>query len=257
MMAAEAGRPPPAMDTLFISDLHLSPERPDKLELFRKLLRGPARRAKTLYILGDLFEQFWAGNDDRTPPAPEIIEELGSLTGSGVLCCFLRGNRELILDPGFEALTGCRVLPDPSLIDLGGARTLIMHGDRLCTRDWSYQCFRAAMESGPIRALYRALPRGMRTRLAHGLRPVMIKTMEFKPPDIVDADHGAIARVLRRHGVTELIHGHTHRPSVHDFTLDGKPARRIVLGDWYGDPLMLVCRGSHRQLLRVEEYLTG
>jgi UDP-2,3-diacylglucosamine hydrolase len=244
------------MDTLFISDLHLSRERPEKLELFRQLLRGPARKAAALYILGDLFEEFWAGNDDRTPPAPEIIEELRSFTGSGVPCMFLRGNRELVLDGGFEALTGCRVLPDPSLIDLGGSRTLIMHGDRLCTRDWSYQSFRAVMEGGIVRRLYLALPRGLRTALAHGLRPLMVRSMASKAPEIVDADHGAIAGIMRTHRVAELIHGHTHRPSVHEFELDGTRARRIVLGDWYADPLMLVCDGPHRHLMRVVEYLS-
>jgi UDP-2,3-diacylglucosamine hydrolase len=245
------------MDTLFISDLHLSPERPEKLELFRRLLRGPARKAGALYILGDLFEQFWAGNDDRTPPAPEVSAELRSLSGAGVPCRFLRGNRELLLDSGFETLTGCRVLPDPSVIELDGCRTLIMHGDRLCTRDWSYQLFRALMEAAPVRRAFGALPYGIRALLAHGLRPLMVKSVAFKPPEIIDADHGAIAEALRRHGVTELIHGHTHRPSVHEFTLDGARARRIVLGDWYTDPLLLVCRGSHRQLLRVEEYISA
>jgi UDP-2,3-diacylglucosamine hydrolase len=243
------------VDTLFISDLHLSPERPDKLDLFRRLLRGPARRSGTLYILGDLFEQFWVGNDERTPPAPEVIAELKSLTDSGVNCCFLRGNRELVLDAGFQALTGCHVLPDPSVVDLGGTRTLIMHGDRLCTRDRSYQLFRRLMESPPIRRTYRGLPYGLRTLLAHGLRPLMARSVGFKPPEIIDADHGVIAQTMRHHGVTELIHGHTHRPSVHEFTLDGRSARRIVLGDWYTDPLMLVCGGAHRQLMRVEEYL--
>ncbi|HEY7840872.1 MAG TPA: UDP-2,3-diacylglucosamine diphosphatase [Gammaproteobacteria bacterium] len=244
------------MDTLFISDLHLSPARPEKLELFRTFLRGPARGAAAVYILGDLFEEFWAGNDDRTPPAAEIIGELKQLTGAGIPCYFLRGNRELVLDAGFESLTGCRVLPDPSVIDLGGARTLIMHGDRLCTRDWSYQLFRAAMESGMIRRVYLALPRVLRTALAHGLRPFMVRSMASKAPEIVDADHGAISGAMRAHGVTELIHGHTHRPSVHEFELDGRHARRIVLGDWYGDPLMLVCDGPHRHLMRVAEYLS-
>ena len=243
------------MDTLFISDLHLSPARPGRLELFRRLLRGPARKAAAVYILGDLFEEFWAGNDDRTPPAPDIIDELKQLTGAGIPCFLLRGNRELVLDAGFGALTGCRILPDPSVIDLEGARILIMHGDRLCTRDWSYQLFRGAMEGGVVGHVYRALPRALREALAHGLRPLMVRSMVSKPPEIVDADHGAISAAMRTHGVTELIHGHTHRPSVHEFMLDGRDARRIVLGDWYADPLMLVCRGSHRQLMRVEEYI--
>lgn len=243
------------MDTLFISDLHLDPLRPQQLELFRRLLRGPARGARAVYILGDLFEQFWIGNDERTPPAPEVIAELRALTASGVHCLFLRGNRELVLDRGFEALTGCTLLPDPSVIDLDGARTLIMHGDRLCTRDRSYQLFRAALEWPPLARLFRSLPYALRALLAHGLRPLMRRSTAFKAPDIIDADHAAIAAAMRGFGVRELIHGHTHRPAVHEFQLDHEPARRIVLGDWYAEPMLLVCRERHRQLMRVQEYV--
>ena len=243
------------MDTLFISDLHLSPDRPHMLELFRRLLEGPARRARALYILGDLFEQFWVGNDDRTPPNSAILETLRVFAASGVPLRVLRGNRDLLLDKGFEPLSAAELLPDHAVIDLDGARVLVMHGDLLCTRDTKYQRFRAFMEIPLVRGLFKALPYRLRTLLAHGLRPAFRRSAEFKPPEIIDVEQSAVEQTLRAHGVTELVHGHTHRPAVHDFTLDGTPAKRYVLGDWYADPVMLVCRDGQKRLWRVVDYL--
>ena len=241
--------------TLFISDLHLSPERPDKLRLFAQFLRGPARRADAVYILGDLFEQFWVGNDDRTPPNAEITAELRDCTAAGAEVYFIRGNRELMLDAGFRDLTGCRVLPDCSVIDLYGSRALLMHGDVLCSRDWQYQLYRRIVESAPVRSLFLHLPYRTRVRIAHGLRPHMRRSTGKKADYIIDADPATVARRMRAHGVAELIHGHTHRPGIHDFTPDGRPARRIVLGDWYAGDSVLVCADGRRELIAAGDSL--
>lgn len=238
-------------ETLFISDLHLSPERPEKLELFKRFMRGPARRCRALYILGDLVEQFWVGNDDITPPNREIIGELSDFTANGNRLYFIRGNRELMLDKSFEALTGCTVLPDRSVIDLYGKKVLLMHGDRLCSRDKSYQLYRRFMEFRPVKKLFLNLPYRLRTGLAHGLRPVMKKTSARKGPDIIDADPATVASTMKAFAVSELIHGHTHRPGIHEFELAGNKARRIVLGDWYDQDSVLVCENGGRRLLSV------
>jgi len=241
--------------TLFISDLHLGPERPEKLELFRRFMRGPAVKAAAVYILGDLFEQFWIGDDDRTPPNAEIIAELHNAAAAGARLHFIRGNRELMLTPSFATLTGCRVLPDPSVIEIDGAKALIMHGDRLCSRDRSYQLYRRVVESRPARALFLNLPRRARTAIAHGLRPHLRRAAAAKPGIIVDADQATVERSMLAHGVAELIHGHTHRPGIHEFELAGMPARRIVLGDWYEADSVLICRDGQRRLVPVEECL--
>ena len=245
------------METLFISDLHLSPERPDKLELFKQFIRGPARACRALYILGDLVEEFWVGNDDRTPPNPQIIEELAGFTSSGKQLYFVRGNRELMLDNSFETLTGCTVLQDPSIIDLDGNKVLIMHGDRLCSRDRTYQLYRKFMESTPVKKLFGILPYRIRILLSHGLRPLMKKSSDFKSPGIIDADQKTIEETMQSYNVTELIHGHTHRPGIHDFELAGRQARRIVLGDWYDQDSVLVCRDNDRRLVSIRDYLAS
>jgi len=243
------------METLFISDLHLSTSRPEEMALFRQLLRGPARRAKALYILGDLFDEFWVGNDDNTPPNLDIIRELRDFTDSGSALYFIRGNRELILDQGFASLSGATLLPDQTVIDVAGKQILIMHGDLLCTDDRKYQAFRRFVERPLIKKLFTALPCKVRTLLTGGLKPIMHKSKTQKPEAIMDVNQAAVEQVMQTHAVTELIHGHTHRPRLHEFELHGQAARRIVLGDWYDECRILVCQGSQRKLLGVREYL--
>lgn len=242
--------------TLFISDLHLSLERPDKLELFTRFLRGPALHAGAVYILGDLFEEFWVGNDDKTPPNTAIINELRDCTSKGGRVYFIRGNRELMLTAAFETLTGCRVMKDQTVIDLDGKKVLLMHGDVLCSRDWKYQLYRRTVEAGFARTLFLNLPYRTRIAIAHGLRPHMRRSAGKKAGVIIDADQKTIERIMLAHGVTELIHGHTHRPGIHEFELAGGPARRIVLGDWYNQDSVLVCQGERRDLMSVREYLS-
>lgn len=243
------------MDTLFISDLHLSEDRPDKLELFAKLIRGPARKASALYILGDLFENFWLGNDDATPPCQRVISELTHFCQAGGRLYILRGNRELVMGKSIEYITGCTFLPDTSVIDLDGSQTLIMHGDVLCTRDVKYQCYRRFMELRIIKKLFLSLPYAARVFLVRGLRPLMKRSVRSKQADIIDVEQSTVESTMREHGVLELIHGHTHRPNTHEFQLDDKPARRMVLGDWYQDDSVLVCSNGDKQLMRVQDYI--
>ena len=244
------------MDTLFISDIHLSRDRPEKIRLFIEFFRSPlVRRAAAVYILGDLLEYFWLGNDDRTPPAREITDELKEFTRSGSRLYFIRGNRELVMDKGFETLTGCIMLDDMTVVELDGERILLAHGDVLCTRDVKYQLYRRFMELGIIRQLFLSFPYRLRTFLVNGLRPVMRRSADRKPPEIIDVDQGAVEAVMRGHGVVEIIHGHTHRPGVHRFNLDGRDARRYVLGDWYQEDAVLVCNAEGKQLLRIRDYI--
>lgn len=244
------------METIFISDLHLSPSRPGLLADFKALLDQAARRGQILYILGDLFEEFWVGIDDPTPPAPEVIGWMREFTGGGGRMYVLRGNRELMLDDGFGRLTGCTVLPDHSVIEINGDKVLIMHGDLLCTRDTGYQLFRRTLVNPAVKNCFAALPLSLRLKLVHGLKdPIRRKMMAKKAPDIMDADQAAVEQAMRSAGVCELIHGHTHRPGIHDFDLGGRAARRIVLGDWYEGGRMLVCRDGGRSLVPVSDFL--
>ena len=242
------------MSTLFISDLHLCDERPDKLDLFTRLLRGPARNSDALYMLGDLFEA-WAGDDDRTSPHPEIIAELSAYTRAGGKLFIIRGNRDFLIGRLFAENTGATILADPSIIDLYGTRTLIMHGDTLCTRDVKYQVYRRLVNNRFSIRLFLMVPYTLREKIWHGIRNVTRATTARKSPEIVDVHQPAVENVLRNYAVRNLIHGHTHKQGVHEFSLDGITAKRLVLGDWYVDDSVLVVDESSIRMMRVEEYL--
>ena len=243
------------METIFISDLHLSLDRPEKLDNFKKLLQGPARNAKALYILGDLFEEFWVGNDDKTPPNQEIINELVEYVRSGANLYLTKGNRELLLDDNFGTLSGAKILPDFAIIDLDGKRVLLMHGDLLCTRDVKYQIYRKILVNPITRLIIKLMPYRLRIFLSHGLRSTMDRSVMQKTKDIMDVEPSAVNTIMQKYNVTELIHGHTHRPDIHNFMINGSPVQRIVLGDWYHDAEILLCKNEGRKLIQIDDYL--
>lgn len=242
------------MRTLFVSDLHLSDERPEKLELFRRFMSGPALEAEALYILGDLIE-VWAGDDDKTPPHPSLIAIMRRFTHAGGRLFVMRGNRDFLMGERFCRETGATLLPDPSIIDLRGRRVLVMHGDLLCTQDTGYQRYRRLVHHPAFQKGFLAIPRFLRVGIAHGFRNLSRNATRKKAETITDVEQSTVEATLREHGVSLLIHGHTHRPAVHDFDLDGQPARRIVIGDWYEQDSVLVSDDQGEQLVRVRALL--
>ncbi len=217
--------------TLFISDLHLHPARPALTDLLLNFLAQPARQAKALYILGDLFEA-WIGDDDDAEPGRTVAAALRTLTDAGVPVYFLHGNRDFLLGEGFAAASGVQLLPESVVIELAGEPTLLLHGDTLCIDDQEYQAFRAQVRHPAWQAQILALPLEQRRALAGQLRETSRQAGQQKTAEITDVNLMEVERVLRVHGVRRLIHGHTHRPAIHEWRLDGQPARRAVLGDW-------------------------
>lgn len=234
------------MTTLFVSDLHLCNARPDKLELFLEFLAQAPRRARALYILGDLFE-VWLGDDDDTPPHPQVIAALAALTAAGVALAVSRGNRDFLFGRRFAQATGATLLPDYAVLDLDGERALVTHGDLLCTRDVKYQRFRRVVRNPLIRSAFLALPLATRARIARRTQAGTQASMQSKREDLMDVDQDTVCAVMQAHDVTLLIHGHTHRPAEHRFQRGQASCRRIVLGDWYEQDSVLVCdaHGQH------------
>jgi UDP-2,3-diacylglucosamine hydrolase len=245
------------MQTLFISDLHLSPARPQKLDLFKRLLRGRARDAAGLYILGDLFDNFWVGNDDKTPPNPDILEELLNFSENNKNLFIIRGNRDLMLDTTFKNVAGCTLLSDLYVVELDGEKVLLSHGDIFCSKDISYQRYRRFMETGFTRNVFPRLPYSLRIKLSHGLRPLIRKSSIKKAKEIIDVDQATVEQSMIDNDAQHLIHGHTHRPDVHHFRLNEKEATRTVLSDWYVNDGVLVCENGERTMMRIEEYLSS
>jgi UDP-2,3-diacylglucosamine hydrolase len=218
--------------TLFVSDLHLDPATPGIARQLLEFLGGEARRARAVYILGDLFEA-WLGDDDPDPAVREVIAALRALTDAGVPCYFLHGNRDFLVGQRFAAETGCQLLADGAVVDVQGERVLLMHGDVLCTADTSYQRLRRILRNPLVLWILRHLGLGARRRLAVKLRAGSQMHTGSTAPDIMDVTPAAVVDAMRRAGVKTMIHGHTHRPAIHELEIDGRPARRIVLGDWY------------------------
>ena len=221
-------------ELLFVSDLHLAAERPETLALFLGLLAGRARRAARLYILGDLFDA-WIGDDEDAPPAPQVRGGLRALTRAGTACTLLPGNRDFLIGRRFCRETGCTLGADPLLTVIGGERTLLMHGDLLCTADVDYLRFRRRVRNPFIRRLFLFKPLAARRAVADGYRRRSLEAKGGKTAAIMDAEPAAVADYLARWRATHLIHGHTHRPAEHLLTIAGQPARRTVLAEWHPD----------------------
>lgn len=237
------------MTTLFISDLHLDGSRPEITRLFFEFLGGEARDAEALYILGDLFEA-WIGDDDDDPHHQAVIARLQDIARV-VPVAVMRGNRDFLYGPRFAAMSGCRLLPDAEVIELHGTPTLLMHGDQLCTDDGEYQAVRTMARDPAWQKAVLAKPLAERREMAREARRQSTIENAMKTSAIMDVNADAVAVAMREHGVTHLIHGHTHRPAVHEFELDGRPAQRIVLGDWYDQGSVLRVGANRMDLVRI------
>jgi UDP-2,3-diacylglucosamine hydrolase len=224
-------------DTLLISDLHLSQARPGTVDLFLRFLREQACRAGALYILGDLFDA-WIGDDNTLPPAPQVIHALRQVSDAGCQLRLMHGNRDFLLGEDFARATGARLLPDPCVVELGagepgGQPTLLMHGDLLCSDDLEYQQARRLLRSPEFIRDFLSRSIEERVQLAAEYRRRSGEVISLKSADIMDVNQQTVERYMREHRVRQLIHGHTHRPALHEFQLDGEPAQRYVLADWH------------------------
>lgn len=223
---------------LFISDLHLASERPEANEQFFRFLSEEAAGAHALAILGDLFE-YWIGDDELEAPdgdalAREVADALRALTRSGVAVHLMHGNRDLLLDGGFVAATGVRMLEDPSVLRVAGVPTLLMHGDTLCTDDHDYQAWRRTARSAAWQREFLAAPLAERRAQMLQLRERSRRVVAAKPAEIMDVNPLAVRDAFRAHDVRRLIHGHTHRSAYHQVEVNGARCERWVLPDWYG-----------------------
>jgi UDP-2,3-diacylglucosamine hydrolase len=217
--------------TLFISDLHLEETRPDITDAFLRFLDQKTSGIERLYILGDFFEA-WIGDDERTPLQETIAGALKAVSDRGVEIFLMHGNRDFLIGEEFCERAGATLLDDPTVVDLYGTPTLLMHGDSLCTADEEYQKFRANMRNPQMQKMMLARPLEDRQKMARQLRDMSMAKNQGKAEDIMDVTPEEVVREMETHGVQQMIHGHTHRPAIHDLQANGQPATRIVLGDW-------------------------
>jgi UDP-2,3-diacylglucosamine hydrolase len=232
------------MSTLFIADLHLDEARPDITALFERFLASDeARTASALYILGDLVEA-WIGDDDDAELPARMAAATRSLRDAGVPVYFMAGNRDFLLGDTFASRAGMTLLEDGTVHDIEGVPTLLMHGDVLCTDDVEYQAVRAQVRTDAWKQQILSMPLEARRAFAAKARSDSKSRTGRIDETIMDVNQGAVEAAMRHAGVLRLVHGHTHRPAVHPFALDGQPAQRIVLGDWYDHGSVLTIDGD-------------
>ncbi|MCF6191240.1 MAG: UDP-2,3-diacylglucosamine diphosphatase [Cocleimonas sp.] len=239
-------------NTYFISDLHLDESHPLLFKLFYEFIDNIKDKAETLYILGDLFE-FWIGDDIIDLPIGKpylpVIEKLKALSDSGTKIYFIQGNRDFLISKVFMQRIGGELLPDEKVIDLYGTSTLIMHGDTLCTDDKAYQRMRKIFRIKLVQKLYLSMNPEKRNQKANQIRQRSGQKTKQKTSMILDVNQQQVETSCKSGGVCFLIHGHTHRPAEHEFKLDNKTAKRIVLGDWRDKACYLRVNGSEFELV--------
>ncbi len=238
------------MTTLFVSDLHLDDRRPETSRLFIEFLQNEAATADALYILGDLFE-YWLGDDAVFETARQVANALSELTGSGVPCYFMHGNRDFLIRQAYADKTGMVLLPGAKVIDLYGERVLLLHGDSLCTDDVPFQQFRSIVLNPAWQDDFLTKTPAERLQVAMQARDASAEHKGNVTEGIMDVNDGEVIAAFERYGVYRMIHGHTHRPATHDLLINGKPAQRIVLGDWYSRGSVLRVSPGQFELARL------
>lgn len=224
------------IDAVFISDLHLNPAEPEISQRFAEFINWAAANCRRLYILGDFFH-VWAGDDTLDDWSMDIAARLGQLSAQGIALYFMPGNRDFLLGDHFARLAGWTVLPDPCLIDCGQQAILLAHGDAFCTRDRAHQRFRRLTRSPWFSSLFLRLPQRLRLQLCQSVR--QHSQRQQKSQMIMDVEIATVCQVAEAHGVSTLIHGHTHRPGLYPETNSKGNLQRYVLSDWDDRPQIL------------------
>lgn len=232
--------------TLFISDLHLSAERSDIAQCFFDFMEKETLGADALYILGDLFE-VWIGDDNKTQFSGQVASAIAKVSKSTPVF-FIHGNRDFAIRDAFASQCNMQLLPEQFVIDLYGRKTLISHGDELCTKDIEYMKFRKKARGWWWPKLMLALPLSLRKKLASEGRQVSKNNQLKLSEEIMDVTQSEVEGAMQSFNVDLFIHGHTHRPNIHDFVIHERPVQRIVLGDWYTQGSILIATAENLSL---------
>ncbi|WPA91361.1 UDP-2,3-diacylglucosamine diphosphatase [Providencia zhijiangensis] len=236
------------MSTYIIADLHLSEDEPAITAGFLAFIEQQAIHADSLYILGDFFN-YWIGDDDNTPLHHQIAQALKQLSERGIPCYFIHGNRDFLLGQRYAKQCGMTILPQETLLELYDKRILIMHGDTLCTDDAAYQNYRKKVHTPWIQRVFLLLPLFIRRRIAQKMRRNSQYASSMKSEAIMDVNSDAVIDALNRHQAQWMIHGHTHRPAIHEINIGGQLHFRGVLGAWHSEGSAFVINENGIELI--------
>ncbi len=226
--------------TLFISDLHLDEIYPESYNQFKDLINSLDGNIDALYILGDFFET-WIGDDNRSPFYDDVIALLKSVRDKNIPVFFMHGNRDFLVGKRFFQQTGCTFLPDETRITVYNTPVLLMHGDTLCTDDKAYLFARKILRNRFLQLLlFKSMPLSLRRKMADKMRSASKRHTTKALPYMMDVTQQEVVRVMQKNHVRLLIHGHTHRPAIHQFNVNDEAYTRIVLGAWHKKSSVLI-----------------
>ena len=229
---------------LFIADLHLAPERPEIIQLFIDFLNQQATQAESLYILGD-FVEYWLGDDDNAKGLDNVFNALKQLADKGLKIFVMHGNRDFLMSEAHARRYNCTLIHEPYIVNFDNQPVLLMHGDTLCTDDVSYQEFRSVLRSDAWKNDFLSKPLAERKKIAQGLREQSQAATRDKQAEIMDVNADAVTKTFIDNNVALIIHGHTHRPAIHELTINNRQVKRIVLGDWFDHGSLLALNSTN------------
>ena len=239
------------MTTVFLSDIHVSDEHPEISKHLEEFLLQEESKTNAIYILGDLFE-YWLGDDDPNASFAEIKNLLKKLSDKNISIFFIHGNRDFLIGESFAVETGCHILHDPHVIDLYGKKVLISHGDIFCTDDKEYQLFRKQTRDPAWKKSILSKSLSFREEFAKKARLESSQHTSSKKNEIMDVNKDEILKMYEKYNLDIIIHGHTHRPAIHDVFFNGRNCQRIVLGDWYEQGSILKCDETGFDLIELD-----
>ena len=242
------------MKTFFISDIHISEQYPEIGEQLIDFLENQAQQSDALYILGDLFE-YWLGDDDTNPQYKKIKSALKLFTDKRTPTYFMHGNRDFLIGEKFARETNITILPDPSIIELYGEKVLISHGDIFCTDDIEYQSSRKLTRDPNWQKMILGKSLKERKVFAHESRKKSSIYTQKTNEMLMDVNQNEINKTFKEYDLNQIIHGHTHKPAIHNSMINGEPHKRIVLGDWYEQGSVLKWNQSGPELLTLNRSL--
>lgn len=223
-------------DAVFISDLHLHPDRPFLTTRFQQWIRWAIKNTRTVYILGDFFHA-WAGDDTLNAWSRGIATELAQFHEHDIPVYFMAGNRDFLIGKNFARLAHINIISEPYVVQFGDNRVLIVHGDRYCTLDKAHQWFRKVTRNPLFRQLFLSLPRRFREKIVCQVRKQSQSRMLPQAKMMTVSASLGIDAV--QYDVSLIIHGHTHDPIRITHQYDGKIFEQIVLSDWEENVLIL------------------
>lgn len=219
--------------TLIIADLHLSDHTPKLNQLFHQFLQDWQNKANALYILGDLFE-VWMGDDDNSETAKQVAIALKNFSHQ-VPIYFIAGNRDFLLGKHYAQQANFTLLPEHQILSINQHTILLTHGDEMCTEDVSYQRYRRIIRKKMLQKIFLLLPLSIRQRIANNIRHASIqKKQQSNSYQISDVTEQGVATISQQYpNIDTIIHGHTHRPNIHQHHLNQRNINRYVLPDWH------------------------